>query len=123
MGEDSSEAEYQQTTQENKVTTASKNQDVTYLTKEAKDLDKAVAELTADRDTADSELSAVLEYYTQIKERCIAKPETYGERKRRREAEIKGLKEALTILEDETALVQRSKKGGLRGHFLGMVHA
>ena len=83
-------------------------------------LDKSIAELTADRDSTDAELSAVNEYYSKIKERCIAKPETYEARKGRREAEIKGLKEALTILEDETAFVQRRKKGGSRGHFLGM---
>merc|ERR1719394_1031281 len=74
-----------------------------------------VAEYSFDRETANAELSAVLEYYSKIKERCIAKPETYAERKRRREAEISGLKEALSILEDETAFVQRKSHGVFRG--------
>ena len=43
----------------------------------------------------------VLEYYDKLKPQCIAKPEPYAERKKRREAEIAGLKEALTILEEE----------------------
>lgn len=85
-----------------------------YSTQEFKGLDKSVAEMSADRETTDSELSAVTEYFDKIKDRCIAKPEAYSERKARREAEIAGLKEALSILEDETAFMQRSKKGGRR---------
>merc|ERR1712203_245467 len=113
-------AEYDKTTQENKVTKTLKDQDVKYKTQEFTGLDKSISELTADRESTDSELSAVLEYYAKIKERCIAKPETYEERQRRRAAEIAGLKEALSILNDETAFVQRRKRGGLRGHVLGM---
>merc|ERR1712238_188131 len=40
----------------------------------------------------------------------LAKAETYAARAERRAAEIAGLKEALSILEDETALVQRKKR-------------
>mmetsp|Transcript_111734 Transcript_111734/g.271438 ORF Transcript_111734/g.271438 Transcript_111734/m.271438 type:complete len:752 (+) Transcript_111734:2-2257(+) len=110
---------YEKTTQENKVTTATKEQDVKYLTQEFKGLDKSISELSTDRESSNSELSAVLEYYAKIKERCIAKPETYEARKARREAEIKGLKEALVVLQDETAFVQRGKKGSQGHHFLG----
>merc|ERR1719436_939785 len=87
-----------------------KDQDVKYKTAEAKALDKAISELTSDKETLDAELSAVLDYYAKIKERCIAKPETYEDRAKRRAAEIAGLKQALTILEDETAFVQRGKR-------------
>merc|ERR1719161_3113355 len=101
--------DYEKATQENKVTKAAKDQDVKYKTQEFTSLDKEVTELSADRDTASTELAAVLEYDTKLKERCIAKPETYEARKGRREAEIAGLKEALKILENETAFVQRGK--------------
>jgi len=100
-------ASYEKTTQENKVTKMMKEQDVKYKTAEATSLDKTISELSSDRDTTNNELSAVLEYYGKIKERCIAKPETYEERKARREAEIKGLKEALSILQGEAAFLQR----------------
>merc|ERR1719394_1794613 len=113
------ESEYQKTTQENKITKTLKDQDVKYKTQEFTGLDKQIAELTSDRESTDAELAAVNDYYSKIKERCIAKPETYEERQRRRSAEIAGLKEALSILNDETAFVQR-RKSGLRGHFLGM---
>ena len=92
-----------------------KSQDAKYKTKEYKGLDKSISDLSGDRDTTSTELSAVLDYYAKIKDRCIAKPESYEERKARREAEVNGLKEALTILENETAFMQRGKHS-LRGH-------
>merc|ERR1719386_246627 len=91
-------AEYEKQTQENKITKSLKEQDVKYETQEFKGLDKTVSELSSDRETSNSELGAVLEYDGKIKERCIAKPETYETRKQRREAEVQGLKEALSIL-------------------------
>merc|ERR1719328_936391 len=97
-----------------------KDQDLKYKTKEVKGLKKAIADLSSDRDTVSSELSAVNEYYAKLKDRCIAKPETYEERKARREAEIKGLKEALQILESETAFVQRKSR---RTHMRGALEA
>jgi len=111
-------ASYDKTSQANAVTKAMKEQDVKYLTQEFNGLDKSVAELSADRGTEQTELAAVNEYFGKIKERCIAKPEGYETRAARRAAEIAGLKEALSILENETAFVQRGKRG-LRHGFLG----
>jgi len=113
-------AVYEKTTQDNKLATTMKSQDVKYKTKEYKGLDKSISELSAERDNTNTELSAVLEYYAKIKDRCIAKPETYEERKARREAEIKGLKEALQILEEETAFVQHGKRGHRGHHFMAL---
>jgi len=120
--EESEEADsaenYEKVTQENKVAKAMKSQDSKYKTKEAAGLDKEIAELSSDRDTTNTELSAVIEYYGKVKERCVAKPESYEERKARRAAEIEGLKEALSILENEAAFMQRGRKGHTRGHFM-----
>jgi len=113
--EDDAQADYEKMTQENKITNLSKEQDVTYKTKESKSLDQTVAELSGDRDNTASELAAVNDYYAKIKDRCIARAEPYAERAARREAEIKGLKEALGVLEDETAFVQRKSRRSLRG--------
>jgi len=109
------QSEYEKTTQENKVMKTLKDQDVKYKTQEIKALGKALTELSADRASATTEHDAVMEYYGKIKERCIAKPETYEERKKRREAEIAGLKEALSILENETAFMQRKSRRHMRG--------
>jgi len=115
MAESDAVSEYDKITQENKVAKTTKDQDVKYKTQEFKSLDKEIAELTGDKDTLSTELGAVNEYYSKLRERCVAKPETYEDRKARREEEINGLKEALQVLESETAFVQRKRKG-LRGH-------
>jgi len=113
--ESDAQSEYEKVSQENAVTKTLKEQDVKYKTQESRSQDSTVGEYSADREVSSTELSAVLDFYSKIKERCIAKPETYENRKRRREAEIKGLKEALSILEDETALVQRKRTSAFRG--------
>merc|ERR1719271_2356830 len=105
---------FEKMTQENKITKASKGQDIKYKSEEAASADKEVAELSSDRDTVSTEHAAVLDYLAKLNERCVAKPETYESRKQRREAEIAGLKEALSVLE-ETAFVQRQKGRHMRG--------
>jgi len=111
--EDSAVMEYEKTSQTNKVTKAMKAQDEKYKTKEAAALDKSVSELSSDRTASQSELDALMDYKKTIINTCVLKPETYEERKGRREAEVAGLKEALQILNGEAMLIQ--KKGGLRG--------
>merc|ERR1719450_2051951 len=101
---------YDQNTQENKVTKTSKESDVKYKTQEAVGLDKRISELSKDLETTSTELAAVNDYWSKITGRCVAKPESYEERKSRREAEVAGLKEALSILESESAFVQRGGK-------------
>merc|ERR1719269_351990 len=95
------------------MTKTTKEQDVKYKTKEFQSLDKEIAELSSDREGLNTELDAVLEYYEKIKEECVAKPEPYEERKKRREAEIAGLKEALSILEG--AALMQTGASALRG--------
>jgi len=102
-------------TKENEIETATKEQDVKYKVKESTQLDQSTAETSSDRSGVQAELDAVLEYLRKIEEQCIAKAESYGERKARFEAELAGLKEALQILESETAFVQRKATKQLRG--------
>lgn len=105
--EQSAATAYEKLSMENRVSKAMKEQDVKYKTKEAAALDKSITEFASDRDSAQSELDAVLEYSANIRGMCIAKPESYEERKGRREQEIAGLKEALSILEGEAGFLQR----------------
>jgi hypothetical protein len=113
--EQSAAAEYDQLTKENEIEKATKSQDSKYKNKEAKGLDKETSETTADRGTVQQELDAVNDYNKGIKARCIAKAETFAERTRRREEEIAGLKEALSILDGEAVLIQQASKRAFRG--------
>uniref|UniRef100_A0A7S2DL99 Uncharacterized protein n=1 Tax=Alexandrium andersonii TaxID=327968 RepID=A0A7S2DL99_9DINO len=114
--EESAAAAYESETKENEVEKVSKEQDVKYKTKEASDLDKAVAETSSDRSAVQEELDAVLSSLKALNKECVAKAETYEERKARRDAEIAGLKEALSVLENEAALIQKQSRRTLRGH-------
>merc|ERR1712048_1106911 len=97
-------------TKENEIEKVTKEQDVKYKTKEADELDAAVAEATADKTGVQAELDPVLKYLKTLEDRCIAKAETYEEKKAKREAEIAGLKEALEILEGQSFFLQRKAK-------------
>jgi len=117
--EENAAAEYDSMSKKNEVQKAAMTQDVKYKVRESKQLDKTTSENTADRSAVQAELDAILEYLAKIEEQCIEKAETYSERKGRREAEIAGLKQALDILESETALLQSMKKHRTkRGGFL-----
>merc|ERR1719217_1290645 len=113
--EQTAQDEYDKIKKENEITKVTKEQDVKYKTKEYKGLEKNVEEANGDLNGFKDEYSAVMEYWEKIKEDCIAKPEPYAERKRRREAEIEGLKEALSILEAEAFVQVKSVTRTLRG--------
>lgn len=112
--EENAAATYDSTTKENAVLRTMKQQDLKYKTEEATTLDKTVAELGSDTAGVGQEQAAVLDYLKQLTARCVAVAETYEERSSRRAAEIDGLKNALSILENETALVQKRSTRSLR---------
>jgi len=113
--EQSSVSEHDKLSKANAIEGATKEQDVKYKTKESKGLDKDTADTNGDRATVQEELDAVNQYHTGLKGRCVAKAETFADRTARREAEIAGLKEALSILSGEAVLIQRTAKHMLRG--------
>merc|ERR1719247_109768 len=101
--EDQAQKEYDTVTEDNRVTTAAKTTEVKYKNKDKKETEAYLEETKSDLGTSQTELGAVLEYWEKLQPQCVAKPEPYEERKKRREKEIAGLKEALAILEEESA--------------------
>ena len=65
-----------------------------YKSQEFKSFDK---DIIGDKETSNTKLASVMEYCDKIKDRCIAKPETYEKRTKRRVAEIEGLGSSLAI--------------------------
>merc|ERR1719213_1535583 len=115
--EEAAAAAYDKQSKENQITKTAKDQDVRYKQKESSDLDKSVEEANTDRANVQTELDAVNEYLDSLHKQCDEKVEPYEETKRRREAEIAGLKEALSILEGRAVLLQRgaAQRTALRG--------
>merc|ERR550514_2508204 len=93
---------YEKLTQDNKIATTEKSTAAKYKGKDQKETEAALAGLKEDREGTQKELDAILEYWDKLQPMCVAKPESYEERKKRREAEIAGLKQALQILEEES---------------------
>merc|ERR1740117_1007799 len=98
----------------NQLDKQQKEKDAQYKGKEVLSLAKTARERASDLAGTRTELAAILDYWKTISAACIVQPETFGERNRRRQAEIDGLKEALRILTEDAAMMQIGK-GALRG--------
>jgi len=112
--ESTAAAQYSRVSKENEISRTMKSQDVKYKGKEAAGLDKSSSETSSDLQGTQAELDAIMEYLGKLDKMCVAKAEPYAERASRRTAEVAGLKEALTILEGEAALIQQTSRRTLR---------
>jgi len=100
---------YDKLTQENAVTKATKTGAVKAKSSEVKQLEVALGNYKENKATTTDELDAVLAYLDKLKPQCETKVVSYAERKAKREQEISGLKEALTILSAESLLQMEVK--------------
>merc|ERR1719517_128739 len=90
--EESAQAQYEEVTKENEILTTEKEQDVKYKTKESKDLDKATAEASSDKEATEEQLAAVEKELEKLHEACDEVAPSYEEMQKRRAAEIAGLR-------------------------------
>lgn len=90
--------EYDSMTKQNKLTKVQKDADQKFKSKTAQSLDKAVVDLTSDKDANKEELAAVESYKESLQKQCADGGMSYAERAAKREEEIQGLKDALASL-------------------------
>jgi len=100
---------------EDKVTRAAKLAEIKGAESEIKSLDVAIQNSGEDLKMVTKELDAVMSYMEKLKPQCETKAVTYEEKKAKREAEIAGLKEALSIL-SAPELLQISQLRGTKRH-------
>jgi len=90
---------YEKLTTDNKVSKATKSAEVKGKLSEIKGLEVQLQQATEDHGSTSAELDAVLAYLDKLKPQCETKVMSYEEKVAKRNAEIEGLKEALSILE------------------------
>lgn len=99
---------YEKLMSENRVSKTAKEGEAKGAASEIKSLEVGLKNNKEDYDMTNKELDAVLEYLDKLKPQCEAKVMSYEDKKARREAEIAGLKEGLSILEGQgLALIQK----------------
>merc|ERR1719160_2216137 len=112
--ESAAQESYDKLTQENAVTKATKTGDVKAKNSEVKQLEVALGNYKENKATTTEELDAVLAYLDKLKPQCETKVMSYADKKAKREQEIAGLKEALTILSGEAFLQVKATLRGAR---------
>jgi hypothetical protein len=105
--EDEAAKAYKTLTDENKVSKATKQTEAKGKASEIKSLTVQLGHSKEDSASTSSELDAVNAYIDKLRPQCEEKAMSYAEKKAKREAEIEGLKEALSILDGGLALVQK----------------
>lgn len=91
--------EYNTLTQENKVGKATKAMEIKGKASEIKGLTRALNSNEEDKEGLEKELSAVNAYLDKLKPQCETKSMSYEEKVSAREAEVEGLKDALSMLD------------------------
>jgi len=90
---------YEKLTTDNKISKATKEAEVKGKESEVKGLTVTLEQSKEDHASTSAELDAVLAYIDKLKPQCESKAMSYEEKVAKRNAEIEGLKEALSILE------------------------
>jgi len=101
--------EFDKTDKEAKIAIAVQQQDLKHKSQQVTELQQEINELQSDSSSLDDEFSAVKDFAEQLQQQCSVTEDSYEEKQAKREAEIKGLREAMTTLGGGANLLQRSQ--------------
>merc|ERR1719159_2007136 len=104
--ESEAQATYDKMTTENKIAKASKAAEAKAKASELKSVQNSLEMSKEDQAATSKELDAVNAYIDKLRPECESKVMSYEEKKAAREAEIQGLKDALSILAGTAVLAQ-----------------
>jgi len=99
--EDEAKAAFKEEMHKNKVSKSAKQAEIKNAESEIKSLEVSLEENGEDLKMTHKELDAVLGYIDKLKPQCETKSMSFEEKVARRNAEIEGLKEALSILDSQ----------------------
>merc|ERR1719387_1745017 len=91
---------YDKLIQDNKVSQATKEAEIKGMESQIEMMKVSASEHQDDIEFNQEELDSILAYIEKLKPTCVGTVMPYEERKKKREEEIEGLKDALQILED-----------------------
>jgi chromosome segregation ATPase len=98
---------YEKLSQENKVAETAKETEIKGAKSEIATLEVSIGHFSEDHEAHTKELAAIHEYVLSLKVPCYGRVLSFEERQAKRMAELEGLKEALTILEESSpSLIQ-----------------
>merc|ERR1719160_2481228 len=87
---------------DSRVSKAAKSAEIKAAESEVKSLTVAINNIAEDHKLASKELESIMEYISKLKPQCEGRTVPYAERKAKRDAEIQGLKDALSIIEKDS---------------------
>jgi len=114
VAESTAADDFKKDEEEMALETTRKEQDMKYKTEAYKRLDADIIEVQGDADSVQSVLEDAKQYAETVKAKCTVTPESYAEKKAKRQQEIDDLKAALAALDSSVSLVQKSKISVLR---------
>lgn len=109
MEEETAVEAYEKLIGANKVSKASKEAEIKGALSQIKMLTTSLTETKEDLGMVSKEMAAIEAYLEELKPQCEEKTMSYAEKKAKREAEIEGLKEALSILSGESIALMQMK--------------